>query len=305
MSRTSLFKTPEGEARFLAAYDAAMRLWPVRHEEIDIPTRFGPTHVVICGPKTGRPLVLLHGYMATLTMWSPNIAAFSTDYRVYAIDVMGQPSKSRPDVPISNASDFVSWLTAILDALHLERVSLVGMSFGGWLALNYAIAVPQRLQKLVLLSPGGLLPMVRQFTIRGMLMVAFPTQRSVNSFFRWLGFTGRAYANLLDLIYLGLTHFRMPLETARVLPTAFSDEELRTLKVPTLLLIGDREVISNPVQALERARRLIPDFEGELVPGCRHDMCSSKHQIVDARVLGFLKKTRTDDRAAAVEWSVA
>jgi pimeloyl-ACP methyl ester carboxylesterase len=243
--------------------------------------------------------------MATSTMWSPNIAAFSHDYRVYAIDVMGQPNKSRPDLPISSAADFVSWLTAILDALHLERVSLVGMSFGGWLALTYAVAVPQRVRKLVLLSPGGLLPMVRQFTIRGMLMVAFPTRRSVISFFHWLGFTERVYANLLDLIYLGLTHFRMPLETARVLPTVLSDEDLRTMKVPTLLLIGNHEVISDPVKALERARRLVPDFEGDLVPGCRHDMCSSKHQIVDARVLTFLKKNRTDDRAAAAERSVA
>ena len=88
-------------------------------------------------------------------MWSPNIADFSKDYRVYAIDVMGQPSKSIPDEPIRNAADYVAWLTATLDALHLDRVSLVGMSYGGWLALNYAVAAPERVRKLVLLSPGG------------------------------------------------------------------------------------------------------------------------------------------------------
>ena len=54
------------------------------------------THVVVSGPKDAPPLVLLHGYWATSTMWSPNIADFSKDYRVYAIDVMGQPSKSIP-----------------------------------------------------------------------------------------------------------------------------------------------------------------------------------------------------------------
>ena len=48
------------------------------------------------------------------------------------------------------------------------------MSFGGWLALNYAVAAPERVQKLVLLSPGGFLPMVRQFSLRGMLMVFVP-----------------------------------------------------------------------------------------------------------------------------------
>jgi pimeloyl-ACP methyl ester carboxylesterase len=305
MSRLSPFKTPEGEARFLAAYDAALKLWPVPYDELDVPTRFGTTHVVACGPKTAPPLVLLHGYMATLTMWSPNISAFSKDYRVYAVDVMGQPGRSSPGEPIRSAADFVSWLTATLDALRLERVALVGMSFGGWLALNYAVAAPQRLRKLVLLSPGGLLPMVRQFSVRGVLMVSLPTRLTVNTFFHWLGFTDRAYANMLDLMYLGLKHFRMPLETARVMPAVVSDEALRAMKVPTLLLIGNHEVISDPARALERARRLIPDFEGELVPGCRHDMCSSRHHFVDERVLDFLKKTRTDDRATSTERSVA
>jgi pimeloyl-ACP methyl ester carboxylesterase len=305
MFNASAFKTSEGAAQVLAAYDNEMKLWPVPYEQIDVRSRFGTTHIVVCGPKTAPPLVLLHGYMATLTMWSPNIAAFSRDYRVYAVDVMGQPGLSRPDEPICNVADFVSWLTATLDALSLDRIFLVGMSFGGWLALNYAVAAPQRVRTLVLLSPGGLLPMVRQFTIRGMLMVWLPTRLTVKSFFRWLGFTDRAYANVLDMMYLGLKHFRMPFETARVMPAVVSDQALRTMKMPTLLLIGEHEVISDPAGALERARRLIPDFEGDLIPGCRHDMCSSRHDVVDARVLEFLAKTRTADRAATAGRSVA
>ncbi len=127
MSHPSAFKSPEGEAAFVATYDAAMRLWPVSYEESDIPTRFGLTHVVASGPIGAPPLVLLHGYMATLTMWSPNILDFSRDHRVYAIDVMGQPSKSIPDEPIREAADYVAWLTATLDGLRLDRVSLVGV----------------------------------------------------------------------------------------------------------------------------------------------------------------------------------
>ena len=155
MSHPSAFKTPEGEAAYLAAYDAAMKSWPVPYEEMEIPGRFGMTHVVASGPKDAPPLVLLHGYWATSTMWTPNIADFSKDYRVYAIDVMGQPSKSIPDEPIRNAADYVAWLTATLDGLHLDRICLVGMSYGGWLALNYAVAAPERVQKLVLLSPAA------------------------------------------------------------------------------------------------------------------------------------------------------
>jgi len=114
----SPFKTPEGEAAFLAAYEAAMNLWPVPYEERDVQTRFGMTHVVISGPKEAPPLVLLHGYMATLMMWAPNIADFSKEYRVYAVDVMGQPSRSIPGEPIRDRADFVAWLTATLDGVE-------------------------------------------------------------------------------------------------------------------------------------------------------------------------------------------
>jgi pimeloyl-ACP methyl ester carboxylesterase len=101
-----------------------MKLWPASYEEIEIPSRFGKTHVVVSGPKDAPPLVLLHGYWATLTMWRFNIADFTKDY----------PRKSIPDEPIQNAADYVEWLTATLDGLHLNRISLVGMSYGEWLA---------------------------------------------------------------------------------------------------------------------------------------------------------------------------
>ena len=295
MTHTSAFKTPEGEVAYLAAYEAAMRLWPVPYEEIELPSRFGMTHVVTSGPKDAPPLVLLHGYMANLTMWSPNIADWSKDYRVYAIDVMGQPGKSipDPDEPIGDAADLVTWLSETLNGLNLDRIFLVGMSYGGWLALNLAMTAPERVRKLVLLSPAASLqPRVRQFGLRVMLMIFFPTRLTVNSLMGWMGIKDTPGDKLtrcvLDLAYLGMKHFRLVPETARVMPGVFSDDELRALHVPVLLLIGENEVIYDPAKALDRARALLPNFEGELVPQSSHEMCSSQHRIVDARVLDFL-----------------
>src|SRR3974390_2852204 len=105
------FKSPKGEAEYMAAYEASLRLWPVPSEPIDISGRFGCTHLVACGPKDAPALVLLHGYFASLTMWALNIADLSRDYRVYAVDVMGQPGRSIPDQPMRSREDLVDWLT--------------------------------------------------------------------------------------------------------------------------------------------------------------------------------------------------
>ena len=70
--------------------------------------------------------------------------------------------------------------------------------------------------------------------------------------------------------------------------------ELRRVTVPTLLLIGRREVVWNPVTALRRARQLFPDIQAELVPNSSHEMCFSQREFVDARVRQFLNSTRPE-----------
>jgi pimeloyl-ACP methyl ester carboxylesterase len=64
----SIFKTPEAEKLYLAAYEAVLALWPVPSDPLDVPTRFGITHVNASGPK-GRPaMVLFPGFDANSTM---------------------------------------------------------------------------------------------------------------------------------------------------------------------------------------------------------------------------------------------
>jgi pimeloyl-ACP methyl ester carboxylesterase len=99
----------------------------------------------------------------------------------------------------------------------------------------------------------------------------------------------------------------MPEDTVRVDRDAanlISGDELRSLHMPVLLLFGDGEVIYDSAEALDRARRLIPHLEGELIPRSRHDMCFTQSRIVDARVLDFLSK-RGGSQAETERRSVA
>jgi pimeloyl-ACP methyl ester carboxylesterase len=294
----SAFKSPEGEAEFMAAYEATLQLWPVPYEPMNIPGRYGRTHLVATGPKDGPTLVLLHMFFASLTQWAANVADLSRDYRVYAIDVMGQPSKSIPDQPLNSREDCVAWLSEVLDALEIERTDMVGASFGGWFTLNYALGAPKRISKIALLSPaGGLVPLAKQFYVRSMLPKFIPRRFAMESFIRWMTYEGnlrdwktRAILDCLtDQMFLGTRYFHLQMGVGPWI--LFSDEELRSMQVPTLLLIGQEEAIYDPEAALERARRLIPNFEGELLPRANHEMTISKHEFVDRRALEFLKRS--------------
>jgi hypothetical protein len=104
----SAFRTPRGEAEYMAAYEASMQLWTVPYEAVDLRSRFGSTHVVICGPRNAQALVLLHCFATSSTCWAYNVAPLSQNHRVYALDMMGQPGKSNPDQPIQIETNWPS-----------------------------------------------------------------------------------------------------------------------------------------------------------------------------------------------------
>ena len=146
----------------------------------------------------------------------------------------------------------------------------------------------------MLLSPAASLqPLTKQFFVRAILSGIVPTRGMMNSFFKWMGLEATpgddVAEHVLELIWLGGRHFRIPREVRRVMPTVLSDDDLRALPMPVLLLIGEDEVIYDPAKALARARRLIPHLEGDLVPQSGHGMSFTHSEIVDARMLDFLE----------------
>src|SRR5262249_33464750 len=141
------------------------------------------------------------------------------------------------------------------------------------------------------------LPIARAFQLRGMVMMLFPSRFTVRWFMRWAGFGSdaeKAATGFLEVMYRGLKYFRMPAGTMRIVADPLSDAAMRALPMPVLLLMGEQEVLCDAAAALERGRRLIPDFTSDLLPRCSHDMCATLHDAVDARVLVFLENPHRD-----------
>jgi pimeloyl-ACP methyl ester carboxylesterase len=112
------------------------------------------------------------------------------------------------------------------------------------------------------------------------------------SMMRWMGLEDTPESEfagpLLNVIWLGGSHFRMSPATRRVMGSVFSDEELRGLGMPVLLLLGEDEVVSDPTKAMSRAERLVPDLETVMIPGGRHAMSVSRSEQINARMVEFL-----------------
>ena len=95
------FRSDEGRVRFIAAYDAALARWPASRWAVDIPTRYGTTHVNACGSESGMPIVLLHAFGVSSASWVPNVAALADTHPVFAPDAIGNAGLSHQQAALS------------------------------------------------------------------------------------------------------------------------------------------------------------------------------------------------------------
>ena len=102
----------------------------------------------------GPPLLYLHGAGHT-GVWMPFHREVAKHFKLYAPDHPGFGQSDRPDW-LDAMDDLVYHYLDFLDLLGLERVAVVGSSFGGWLAAELAVAHPERISKLVLSAAAGL-----------------------------------------------------------------------------------------------------------------------------------------------------
>jgi pimeloyl-ACP methyl ester carboxylesterase len=151
----SVYKSAEGERAVRERYLEILKHWPVPNQQLRVPTREGETFIVACGDQNAPPLLLLHGGMANSAMWMGDVAAWAARFRVYAVDVIGEAGLSAPSRPALASDAHALWLDDVMQALSLTQTSMVGVSLGGWLALDHATRRPERVESVAALCPGG------------------------------------------------------------------------------------------------------------------------------------------------------
>ncbi|KYG00588.1 alpha/beta hydrolase, partial [Sorangium cellulosum] len=269
MTSSIIFRSPEARARIATWFERFREKAPVPTRAREVSTRFGATHVLVAGPEHAPPLVCVHGAMASSAHLLPELGPLLTRFRVYAVDVIGQSVKSADvRVPVEGPA-YAEWLTDVLDALGLPRAHLLGVSWGGFVALRMAEVAPARIDRLVLIVPGGVVsgPVWQGLTRVAIPMVlyrAFPSEdrlaRLVSGLFTtqdamWGPYFGDAVRS-----------YRLDMR----IPPLATPEALAGFTRPALVFGADDDVSFPGAKLLARAKVLLPRAETELLEGCRH-----------------------------------
>jgi pimeloyl-ACP methyl ester carboxylesterase len=276
------FRSGSGRARFRAAYEAAMAELPEPDRTADVPTSSGTVRAYRFGPAcAGPPLVLLPGMGASTPMWAGAVDGLRRIRPVVALDLLGQPGLSVQTRALRGPADHARWLGEALDGCGVGRAHLLGVSFGGWCAVNLAHHAPDRVASLLLLDPAHTFGRIGPRAVLFALVATVPgtPQRLRDRGLRWIGggadpgdsATGR-------MIAVAMREYRSAPPAWRY-PT---DDQLRAITAPALVVIAGRSVIHRPARAAARAR-LLPRARVELWPDASHALSGEFPQRVVER----------------------
>lgn len=266
-----VYRSESGARLLRDRYLSALEQWPVPNDQLHIPTPEGDTFVIASGRATAPPLVLLHGSGSNATQWMDRISDLATDFRVYAVDIVGEPGLSAPSRPPLESDRYAVWLDAVLDFLRLDRVPIMAVSLGGWLAVDYATRRPGRVEQLALSCPAGIGRQKKGSLLKAVLLNAFGQWGRRKSVAMMLGpglstMEPAAVAAVVDEVLLVARNVRYRSGAVPI----FDDDTLRQLTMPIHVLVGEADVMFDSHETEHRLATTVSHAQVHLLPDVGH-----------------------------------
>jgi pimeloyl-ACP methyl ester carboxylesterase len=263
--------------------------------ESDVETSFGRTHVLTAGDASKPPLVAIHPLAFSSTSWLPLLPTLAAGHRVTMIDAIGDVSKSIASMPITNGGHVVAWLDETLRALEIERAAMVAMSMGTWMAAQYAMTFPDRVERLALIAPVGLVSAQHL----GWMVSGYyanylrPTKARLSSFFDTTATpAGRLrlredpWRPIIQQYVTGTLGFKKAPTAVR--PTRCDLQPLASAQIPILVIVGRDESLHDGPKMAARFRQRLPGARVELVDDANHLIPIDQPETVEKLLADFL-----------------
>ena len=246
-------------------------------------------HLAVRRAGTGPTIVLIHGMAGSLTTWDPVFADLAKTCDVIAVDLPGHGGSSRMRGDYSLGS-LASSVRDVLDTLEVKSATIVGHSLGGGIAMQFMYQFPERCERLVLVSSGGLgrevTPMLRALSVPGAGLALAGVARLQHQ--RHVAAVGKFMRPAAAMVWNDLPYMVRQMATLDDPETRRSF--LATIKaviepggqginaterlhladgLPTLIVWGEKDRMI-PSGHGSAAADLIPDCRFELIPGAGH-----------------------------------
>lgn len=265
----AIFKNEESKNRIEQWYLKFLDKVQVSVKSEFVSTSIGESHVLFAGDESNPPLICLHSMLTGSALLLSEIEALTEKYYLILPDIPGQSARGLKMHLSYTNDDHAIWLNDILIALNIEKAVFLGISLGGFICRKYATLYPDKVEKLILIVPAGI---VQGSVPKGLMKLAFPlikykirpTEKNLRKLVMnlittwdedWAYYMGDAFND-----------FKPNLK----IPPLATDEELNKISAPLLLIAAEFDISFPGQQLIGRVKEQIPDAEFELLKDSRH-----------------------------------
>lgn len=287
------FRDRQRKENYLSYYAQEAAKLPVASDSRYVETTFGKTFVRIHGNQNNPALILLQGISSTSLIWKDYVEELSAKYCVYTIDNIYDVGLSMNTMPIKNIGNLLDWFNQVLAGLYLsKKINIIGMSYGGWVASQFALQYPQKIDKLILIAPAATVHPLRPIFMLKSLLMFFPFKTFVKHYIYWIlqdmVDKGGAHKSFVDRYINELMLNKECFEyRPLVTPSVLEEDDLKKLK-STLLIIGENEKMYLAKHASQRVKNVAPDIEVNLISGVGHDLIFMQKDMIIKKIFEFL-----------------
>lgn len=287
---TTIYKSEAAKAEILALYDAKLKACNIPYTDGYVDTFAGKTHIVITGDAGLPPLVLLHGINAGAPLALEAIKDLNTKYRIYAVDIIGQATKSAETRLPINDNSIGKWLVEVLDALKLQKVPFVSVSYGAFVLQKLMLFQADRIEKAIFIVPSGL---VNGGAFDNMVKLMLPLMK--------FNFTKNEadLVRFMNAFYTTKDKHSIALQKAVLLgvkmdyrkPPVLGEKDVAHVKAPVYVMVADNDVFFPGLETLEKCKRIFPNFkEGVVIKGCKHIPDIEEYPFISGQIEKWMEE---------------
>lgn len=265
-----LYKNQNAKTEILGLYEEKLKSLQIEYKEIDVETSFGKTRIIKTGNENGKPVVLFHGINAGAPLTLEAVKDLRKDYLLYAIDTIGQATKSDENRINIEDNSYALWVVDIMNKLNIGETDFIGISYGAYILQKLIGYRPEMVKKCVFVVPSGLVN--GKFGV-SMIRLTFPLIRFLIS---------KKDAHLRKFIKAFVPEedeFMFRMQKALLLglnmdyrrPVLLQEKDIRQFTNPVYMIVADDDVFFPGIETVERAKAIFKNFkEAHILKNCKH-----------------------------------
>lgn len=284
----SLYKNSEAKKKIFALYDEKLNALGIDYEEIDVKTSFGKTRVIKTGNEKGKIVILFHGINAGAPVTLEAVKELSDKYLFYAIDTIGQTTKSAENKIDIKGADYAIWADEVLEQLSIRKANFIGVSYGAYILQKLMIYKPQRLEKCILIVPAGL---VNGTFASSMKRLTFPLLK-----FK-ITRKDKDLQSFIEAFVPEDDNFMFHFQKALLLgvkidyrrPSLLKENDLSHFTNPVYIMTADNDVFFPGDAAIKRAKAIFRNLKGiHILKNSKHMPGANKYPEIQQKIENWI-----------------